>query len=143
MSLDERFWDKLDQSGGRDACWQWMAGRTTSGYGSFNAPEFGTNLAHRIAYEVLVGPIPVGLTLDHLCRNRACVNPSHLEPVSYRVNILRGEGLAALNARKTACIHGHDFTASNLIRTRHGRACRVCFNANRRRWRARRKALAA
>jgi hypothetical protein len=89
-----RFWSKVDRTGD---CWKWTAGLTGSGYGRFRW-DGGEVAAHRFAYELLVGAIPDGLQIDHLCRNRACVNPAHMEPITQRENILRGVGRAALNA---------------------------------------------
>lgn len=90
-------------------------------------------LAHRFAYELLVGPIPTGLTLDHLCRRPACVNPSHLEPVSLRDNILRGEGPVALGARVTHCPQGHPYDLFNTYIDPSGtRRCRTCHREQRR-----------
>lgn len=88
QTLDERFWEKVDRRG-PDECWPWLAA-TSQGYGIFHV-RVGEPLAraHRFSYGLLVGAIPDGLVLDHLCRNRACVNPEHLEPVTYRVNNLR------------------------------------------------------
>lgn len=121
----ERFWSHVAVSeiGG---CWEWMAYCNPEGYGMFGVRKGKTVRAPRFAYEDVVGPIPVGLVLDHLCRNTLCVNPSHLEPVSQRENILRGVGLPALNARKTHCLRGHPFVESNMYRTRRGRECRKC-----------------
>jgi hypothetical protein len=83
-----------------------------------------------VAYELAIGPIPEGLTIDHLCRNRGCVNPAHLEAVTNRTNLLRGDGIAALNARKTHCKRGHEFTPENTYVWREGtRACRACHTA--------------
>jgi hypothetical protein len=121
----ERFWSKVAR-GGTGGCWLWTAGKFSEGYGQFWRD--GRNLhAHRVAYELLVGPIPEGLNLDHLCRVRHCVNPAHLEPVTARTNLLRGVGQPARNARKTHCKNGHEFTPENTYEIRPGwRACRQC-----------------
>ncbi|MFC8339351.1 HNH endonuclease signature motif containing protein [Streptomyces rubiginosohelvolus] len=108
-------------------CWEWTGAKTTGGYGQFwLKPRLV--VSHRYAYEQMVGPIPEGLQLDHLCRNRACVNPAHLEPVSQQVNILRGFSIATANRLKTRCPQGHPYSASNTyIHPRNnGRICRTC-----------------
>lgn len=88
-----------------------------------------TFLAHRWMYEQMVGPIPTGLQLDHLCRVRNCVNPRHLEPVTQRINILRGTAPTAINATKTHCPKGHVLAGYNLAPSRKGRGqCRTCQN---------------
>ena len=132
--LAERFWAKVDPDpdGG---CWQWMGSISATGYGSVRTDarsEFRTALPHRVAYELLVGPIPDGLTLDHLCRNRSCVNPTHLEPVSLRENVLRGESPMARNARKTHCKRGRDLAEESTYVDPNGwRTCRICRTLNR------------
>ena len=118
----QRFWVKVDRREANE-CWPWKA-CLTDGYGYFKLN--GHKKAHRIAYELLVGPIPDGLTLDHLCRNRQCVNPSHLEPVTVKENLRRGFSPSAMNKRKAHCLNGHPLSGSNLYLHKRGRACRTC-----------------
>ncbi|MFZ2886530.1 MAG: HNH endonuclease signature motif containing protein [Minisyncoccia bacterium] len=107
-------------------CWLWT-GAKRSGYGRV-AIKRKVYQAHRIAYEKEHGPIPKGLTLDHLCRVPSCVNPDHLEAVTRGENVLRGIGIAAMNARKTHCKRGHELAGENLkIQVGGGRTCRICF----------------
>ncbi len=118
-SREERFWEKVERPSPY-CCWEWQAA-TVVGYGRFEQSG-----AHVLAYEWLVGPIPEGLQLDHLCRNIICVNPLHLEPVTIRVNVLRGRGRSAANARKTHCPRGHPFDEENTYRYSGQRHCRKC-----------------
>jgi len=108
---EERFWSKVVFPEDSD-CWLWAASINNNGYGEFWAGDKYVK-AHRWAYEYLIGPIPAGLTIDHLCRNRACVNPAHLEPVTLRINLLRGNTFQARNAAKTHCESGHSFDLFN------------------------------
>lgn len=129
------FWDRVDKSGD---CWEWTGIRNRGGYGLYvlSGPTRPrkARMAHRVAYEALVGPIPEGLDLDHLCRNRGCVRPDHVEPVSHRVNTLRGNTLTAINAAKTHCKRDHEFTPENTYRHKDGRReCWTCKRENRRR----------
>jgi hypothetical protein len=115
-------------------CWRWIASRTPHGYGRFRPGRSAPWVyAHRFVYELTRGPVPPGLELDHLCRVRACVNPVHLEAVPHRENTLRGDGLAAWNARKTHCSRGHPLPAPG----RQGRVCRPCVRVAALRYRAR------
>lgn len=143
----ERFAGKiaLTDSG----CVEWLAGLAGDGYGHFHTtqtPEEKARdvYAHRWSYEYHVGPIPEGLHIDHLCRNHKCVSPDHLEAVQQRVNTLRGTAFTAINAAKTHCDSGHQFTADNTyidpLGYRHCRTCRREVDRNRRPRGSRRKA---
>lgn len=143
---EQRYWKFVDKRD--DGCWLWTGAKTNGGYGHFWRGDRQV-VAHRWSYEHLVGPVPDGLDLDHLCRNRSCVNPDHLEPVTRSENLLRGEtgkhgneGLnsaPAINRNKTHCKHGHAFTPENTYistnkrkGTKH-RACRACHRERSRR----------
>ncbi|MGH3536358.1 MAG: HNH endonuclease signature motif containing protein [Pseudonocardiaceae bacterium] len=130
-SLPPRFRSKVSISE-VTGCWEWTAS-LRNGYAAYG--ERHVNLyGHRVAYEWLVGPIPEGLDLDHLCRNRPCVNPEHLEPVSRRVNLLRGETLTAKNATATECPQGHEYNSTNTYVDPEGfRHCKTCRLATSRR----------
>lgn len=129
-SPEERFFAKVHTT---STCWLWTAYTNPDGYGQFGETHGQGRLAHRWAYEHLVGPIPAGMQLDHLCRVRHCVNPSHLEPVTQRENLMRGEGVTTKNAAKTHCVHGHPFDEANTYAWRGRRACRTCRDARNRR----------
>lgn len=122
MTPQERFWRRVTKT---ETCWLW-SGVLSNGYGKVRI-NYVLQYAHRVAYTWLVGPIPEGMTLDHGCRVRNCVNPEHLDPATNADNVLRGEGLAAQNKRKTHCVRGHRFTAENTyVRPNGGRNCRAC-----------------
>jgi hypothetical protein len=126
--------------------WVWMRPLTNQGYGgcSIAQNQRSAGLAHRLSYETFIGPIPEGLTVDHLCRVRSCVNPAHLEAVTAKENTLRGRGITATNIAKTHCTKGHPFDDANTIVNRRGhRKCRLCNNAFGRETRLRRLARAA
>jgi hypothetical protein len=114
-------------------CWLWVGTRHhKTGHGKFWLNN-RTMQAHRVAYELLVGPIPDGLTLDHLCRVRACVNPAHLEPVTLEENVARG----LASPTKTHCVHGHEFTKENTRHAQGRRHCRACDRRRQRESKAR------
>lgn len=133
MTLEYRVFKKVRMT---STCWWWTGQQNGHGYGLIRVGRRKL-MAHRVVYEMRVGAIPNGFQLDHLCRNRACVNPTHLEPVIPRTNVLRGVGHSAVNASKTHCIHGHKFTAENTyIDPRGYRACRTCAREAQRRYKA-------
>lgn len=136
-----RFWSQVDRSGTQSHphCWPWVNGKT-QGYGVMHV---GTRAikAHRISYTLLVGEIPPHLELDHLCRNRACCNPAHLEPVSHQENMLRGETITRRFRERTQCGQGHPLSGPNLSRRANGsRRCLTCHAASMARARAKRAA---
>lgn len=109
-----------------DDCWVWTAGRTKGEYGKFKL-NGKTIVAHKVLYEFIFGKVREGLQLDHLCRNPPCVNPTHLDPVTSRVNLLRGKTAAAKGAFSTHCKHGHEFTLENTYVRKNGtRQCKRC-----------------
>lgn len=137
--LPQRFWDKVSPCP-MSGCWLWTGAISTFGYAWF-ALTGNPRGGHRIAYLAANGSIPDGLQLDHLCRIRSCVNPAHLEAVTQKVNVLRGVGPCAINARVTHCPRGHAYDEKNtrIQMNRQGgrvyacRHCRTCSNATRKR----------
>lgn len=150
--LAERFWANV-KTGSAEECWPWLGHIHHEGYGDLKYQARRIR-AHRVAYEVTVGPIPDGLTLDHLCHtrdqtctggatclHRRCVNPAHLEPVPQLENMYRGRSPHAFNALKTHCKNGHEFTPENTYwRARgRGRDCRKCTAISQRKYLARKR----
>ena len=139
-STEERFWAKVDKRDD-EACWEWLAWRFQGGYGYFRA-NGRMNYAHKFAYELLKGRVATGFELDHLCRNPACVNPSHLEVVTHRENVLRGVAPAARHAKATHCPKGHAYDLLNTYyKPKGNRQCRKCRKEGVKRIYYRKKAL--
>lgn len=133
ITPSSRFWLKVWPRGD---CWEWRGHRNKDGYGVFNWTRSEPLQAHRVAFQLVRGLLPAAQPLDHLCRHRWCVRPSHLELVTVRINTLRGETLPAFNARKTHCRRGHPFDALNTLHRRDGsRQCRACHTDYMRKYR--------
>jgi hypothetical protein len=129
-------------------CWEWTGHHQSNGYATLGLKDpdgkWRPNLAHRIAFELYRGPISAGLVIDHLCRNRGCVNPEHLEVVTMGENLRRGDGPNGQHARATHCPQGHPYEGANLRWRRGWRECVICSRIGareaQRRLRARRQA---
>lgn len=126
MTPLERLYRRLEPAEG---CWFWNGAHTGHGYAALKHSD-KTYKVTKLVWEALFGTQQKGTHLDHLCRNVWCVNPSHLEEVTPQENTLRGEGPAALNAKKTECLRGHTLTPDNTYtrKDRTGRYCRQCIN---------------
>lgn len=132
--LSQRFWPKVEKGSG---CWIWKGASDALGYGRIVIAPNTWQVAHRVSYRLVKGEIPEGLQLDHLCRNPSCVNPDHLEPVTCRENLLRGEGVTAKRAQQTHCNQGHEYTSENTVVLPGGRrGRRTCLTCRRTRQRA-------
>lgn len=142
--LPPRFWAKVEACNDT-GCWLWTASIGNHGYGCYGVGglrngKSWTDVAHRIAYKALVGEIPPDLVTDHLCRVRRCVNPAHMEIVTNRVNLLRGNGWSGRKHRQTHCIHGHELAGDNLYVYPGGsRQCRICKREQGRRYTAKKR----
>jgi hypothetical protein len=127
LTVENRFWSKIDRAG---SCWVWTGTLHKCGYGVLVVTRKAV-LAHVFAFRMLIGAVPPGLQIDHLCRNRRCVNPAHMEAVTQAENIRRGIGPSAIFARATHCIAGHEFIQANTYRVKtargnNARRCRAC-----------------
>jgi hypothetical protein len=123
--IAERFWGHVDIRSARE-CWQWLSSTTRKGYGQFQTAARANDGAHRVAYELEHGPIPLSYQVHHTCHNKLCCNPRHLEAISAREHTLGGNGFAGVNARKTHCKRGHELTPENCYDYAGKRACKLC-----------------
>ena len=142
-SLPKQVADRIEIDA-KSGCWIWTGAKRGGSprEGHYGGLSVGGKqmYAHRYVYELLVGPIPHGLVVDHLCRVRRCVNPAHIEPVTERENLIRGNGVSGINSRRTHCAQGHEFTPENThIDPRGHRRCRTCNRVYLARWHARRR----
>lgn len=122
------FWSRVDKT---NDCWNWK-GTLLNGVGTYGRFHHKGQYiyAHRLSYELSKGEIPEGLSIDHLCRNRQCVNPNHLETVTHKENMLRGYGVGGKGARQTHCKNGHPLSGDNLLilnKDKGWRRCRTCL----------------
>ncbi len=128
IPASERFWPKVNKAGPTPSerpdlgpCWLWTGATYPAGYGQFSIAPSKPTYAHRFAFGATKGQV-----IDHLCRNRLCVNPVHMEAVTHKINILRGVGASARNAKVTHCPKGHPYDEVNTYHYRGQRQCRAC-----------------
>jgi len=138
-TVEERFWEKVGPHDDPNVCWLWLGAVTGKnkpsdrGYGQLRV-DGKSVLTHRFSYALCFGPIPKGMTIDHVkargCTNTLCVNPYHLEVVTLKVNILRGISPSALHAKVTHCPQGHPYNEENTYygKTRRHRHCKICHH---------------
>ena len=134
IDYNTAFWTRVDKG---ENCWIWRGGKSSQRYGSFR-----NKLVHRYAYEYYHGSIPPNMTIDHLCNEKLCVNPSHLAVVTREENVLRGKTITAFNKKKTHCIRGHVFSIENVYHRPskpHHRSCRKCQQQRERAYKWRKK----
>lgn len=139
-SLTEHLWPRIEKRD--EGCWIWTGALNAAGYGHIGH-RTQVFRVHRVVYEMLVGPIPEGQVLDHLCRNRACCNPKHLEAVTVQTNNRRGDHQSFVVLRTGKCARGLHSMAEATVRPNGSRYCRACATAAEARRRARQKASAA
>lgn len=137
MEITRRFYKNITFK----QCWEWRGSKGSSGYGRFQVNNRQW-LAHRFSYTLFVGDIPEGLVIDHLCRNKICVNPEHLEIVEHRENTRRGDAGKATGRKqsaKTHCPKGHPYSGRNLLQSSKCRQCRTCQNERSREYQRRKR----
>ena len=121
----DRFWSKVERT---KSCWNWKAATYRDGYGIFGL-DGGVVRAHRLAYELLVGEIPIDKELHHICKNKLCVNPYHLEAITHREHQRKFNGLISNQLLRIHCPHGHEYNEKNTYVSKKGsRYCRICRN---------------
>lgn len=133
QALPPRIYEKF-KIGNSDECWLWTASKTRHGYGRV---RWNGHLmsAHRIVYSLFFGDPGPNLVLDHKCRNTSCVRPTHLEPVKFKENVMRGVSFAVTNSKKTHCDSGHEFTPENTYPNgKYGRGCKSCRSVAQKKW---------
>lgn len=129
-TIEQRFWSRVDKNS-KNGCWLWQ-GVKSGGYGYMRYYKDGRRKSCHLVSLIIHGiKVPKGKEVDHSCRNKSCVNPSHLEVVTHKENILRGTSIPARNSKKICCMHGHELTLDNIFSSKRGdRQCKKCRSNN-------------